>query len=223
MQGLLLYRSIYFQSKYQTDLYTCVHPTEHTVQIDTFWLEDQTKVCLNRGAICNPSSDNFYPWHKSTIGTKKEFTFIDFQVGSRSSTRVSEASEKNYIVSRVGTGKMKGLTFRSIQSLEPCDHSQKKKGSWDPESKSFSAKIRKVEARLWKLCKCYCATSSIPFAIMSCYCYCYCLETALQMLLCHTSSSHLLSCAVFRTKPVINRCKNSFSCQTLFGLIWQGQ
>ena len=117
MQGLLLYRSIYFQSKYQTDLYTCVHPTEHTVQIDTFWLEDQTKVCLNRGAICNQSSDNFYPWHKSTIGTKKEFTFIDFQVGSRSSTRVSEASEKNYIVSRVGTGKMKGLTFRSIFKL----------------------------------------------------------------------------------------------------------
>ena len=97
---------------------------------------------------------------------------------------------------------------------------------WDPgilDPSTFSAKIRKVEARLWNLCKCYCATSSIPFAIMSCYCYCYCLETALQMLLCHTSSSHLLSCAVFRTKPVINRCKNSFSCQTLFGLIWQGQ
>ena len=63
---------------------------------------------------------------------------------------MSEASEKNYIVSRVGTGKMKGLTFRSIQSLEPCDHSQKKVGSWDPESKSFLAKIRKVEERLGK-------------------------------------------------------------------------
>ena len=30
------------------------------------------------------------------------------------------------------------------------DHSWKKVGSWDPESKSFLAKIRKVEARLGK-------------------------------------------------------------------------